>query len=690
MIKIKELFIDRISLKNFNLEVQKRVDYLVNTNIALFAFFIITWGGVGLGAKVYEGLLFGYSWNILLIISLLVIRKNKFILASYLTFITVYINIITASILLPFDSYLAVYRPLSFMLALLIVSTILSFKRVQIISVAIIGIISLNFLAYYLYLPEIGGFTPLFTSAYITMNVIMIIASIIATYTLSFSHDLIHLAQEKQNYITNIIDSMPSVIISIDKDAKITEWNKQAETVTGIPFERALGRLITDAYPHISSEMKKIKESIEKKQIKIEKNRKILIDDKNRYEDITIYPLMEHKSKGAVIRIDDVTEEFLLKEQLNQSRKMDAIGQLAGGIAHDFNNMLSGIMGGAQLLNLETSLSNDAQEYIEMIMQSAERASSLSSKLLAFSRKNPLDLNPIDINRIISDTITILKSTIDKKIQIEFENNAKYTIFAGDSSQINNALLNMGINSAHAMPNGGKLSFTTNNIELDENYCRFSPFDLEPGNFIEIEIRDTGCGIPLENIDKIFEPFYTTKPQGQGTGLGLSAVYGIIQEHKGAIKVYSELGNGTVFHIYLPLSDIVSIKKENKRIQKGEGTILLADDEEFIRTISKKLLESIGYNIILAKNGQEAVDIYIENQKKINIVILDMIMPVMNGREAFYKIKEADSSAKIIIASGFSKDEDLSELSKKGLDGFIKKPYKIEEISSILKDILQK
>jgi len=491
-----------------------------------------------------------------------------------------------------------------------------------------------------------------------------------------------------RSYLANIIDSMPSILVGVDKEGFVTQWNKKAQEYTGINQKDATGKLITDVYPLILSDLGKIKESIAVKEIKTEKNKPYKTENGTRYEDITIYPLIANGAQGAVLRIDDVTREHAMKEQLNQSRKMDAIGQLAGGVAHDFNNMLGGIMGGAQLLQMSVSLNSSAREYLDIIVQSAERAAKLAAKLLSFSRKSNVSMQPVDIIKIVSDTVAILEGSIDKKIRIITGNKATHTMISGDESQIHNALLNLGINSSHAMPQGGTLSYNIKNTILDEKFCEFSPFEVVPGNYAEIEVRDTGCGIPISIIDKIFEPFFTTKPQGQGTGLGLSAVYGIVKEHKGAIKVYSEVGTGSVFYLYFPLSGDSKVIEERKSIEKGEGLILVVDDERFMRLTSEALLKALGYKVITAENGEQAVEIYKHSFGKISLVIIDMIMPVMNGKEAFFKIRELNNSAKVIIASGFSKDEDLDELLEKGLSGFIRKPYKIDELSQLVKKVM--
>jgi len=493
-----------------------------------------------------------------------------------------------------------------------------------------------------------------------------------------------------RNYLSNIIDSMPSILIGVDSNEVITQWNLEAEKTTGLSKKETIGTPLSQAIPRLSSEIEHIRDSIKTRK-KINKS-KVPFVQKNKtiYEDITIYPLVANGVEGSVIRIDDVTKEYEREQQLNQSKKMDAIGQLAGGVAHDFNNMLAAIMGAAQLLQYsDYNLDENGISYIDMIMKSSQRAADLTAKLLAFGRKGKVTSTIIDIHKIIDDTVTIFERTIDKKITILSSKEAKICTVVGDNSALQNALLNLGINASHAMLNGGELLIKTRNILLNEHYCEISPFKIEPGEFIEIEVRDTGTGISPANLIKIFDPFFTTKESGKGTGLGLASVYGTIQDHHGVITVSSGLNKGTSFHILIPCSqnDVV-LEDENKVVLSGSGQILMVDDEEIIRITGKHTLERMEYKVLLAKDGSEAVKVFKEKHSEIDLVIMDMIMPEMNGSEAFYKMKEIDENCKVIISSGFTKDENLNELKKAGLLGFIQKPFRDYELSKLIAKVM--
>ncbi|MCP4216360.1 MAG: response regulator [bacterium] len=495
-----------------------------------------------------------------------------------------------------------------------------------------------------------------------------------------------------QDYISNIINSMPSILIGVDQEGKVTQWNKKAEESTGLKAEDANGKPILEVYPQLAPEMNHLAESISNHKVKSDLKQPHQTKNGTRYEDVTIYPLSAKGVSGAVVRIDDVTREYNLEEQLTQSRKMDAIGHLAGGIAHDFNNMLAGIMGAAQLLDSPVrNLDAKGKKYVDMILQASKRATDLTTKLLAFGRKGKRASTALDVHSILDDTVAILNRTIDKKIRISLGKDAESHIISGDGSALQNTLMNIGINAAHAMPGGGIIQIETNNIILDKTYCNASHFEIEPGRYIRIEIRDTGCGIPKQNLQKIFEPFYTTKGLGKGSGLGLAAVYGTLQEHHGAVSVHSDVGTGTAFIIFLPCSkENVTPAKIDVGVLTGSGRILLVDDEEIIRITLQHMLEEMGYQVLPAENGRVAVELFKKRHAEIDIVVMDMIMPVMSGREAFFKMKEIDKNCKVIISSGFAKKKDMDELKRFGLSGYIHKPYKNFELSQLLAQALSK
>ena len=380
-------------------------------------------------------------------------------------------------------------------------------------------------------------------------------------------------------------------------------------------------------------------------------------------------------------------------EQLHQSQKIDAIGQLAGGVAHDFNNLLGGIMGAAELLQRSAADVPEAKQrsYAGMIIEASKRAADLTSKLLTFSRKGTKDFAPVDILRVVEDTAEILRRTIDKHINIAVEATPTPRTVTGDASMLGNVFMNLGINASHAMPDGGALLFKVRSLTLDQYYCMASPYTISPGQYVEIQVIDTGCGISPDVQKRIFEPFFTTKSPGQGTGLGLSVVHGTIQDHHGAIHLYSELGVGTAFHIYLPLTDDASVQVHHEEtILEGTGNILVVEDEEILRTVTQTMLEGLGYRVYTANNGWEGVALFKALHADLGLVILDMIMPIMGGRQAFDLMRALDDQVPVLLSSGFSKDEDLAGMMRHGLQGFIRKPCPLVELSKTVAQTIRR
>ncbi len=505
-----------------------------------------------------------------------------------------------------------------------------------------------------------------------------------------------NLSQARQD-IASLVDTLPSIIIGVDREMKVTQWNKKAAEFMSLDFENVRGRYLIDVYPELQELKERIEITLQEGSDFTENGRLIKAEEgKNRYEDVSVYPLIYKNEEsgsdevnGAVIRIDDVTEKNRLEFMLYHARKMESIGQLAGGVAHDFNNMLAGIFSAAQLLQRAPDMDEQNLRYIGIILEASERAGELTRKLLDFGRKTDIQKSVLDFSQVLSSTRALLERTIDKKIKISVMEQAVNTVIEGDASSLQNAIINLAVNASHAMPEGGTLSFLTRNVAFDSRYCELSPFPINPGDFIELEVSDTGTGIPDFMMEKIFDPFFTTKKAGKGTGLGLTSVYTTVKNHNGDIRVYSEVGRGTSFHIHLPCSKkTVTSFEDRNREHTGSGTILLIDDEAFIRQTSQPLLESMGYKVLTAENGAQGIEIYTEKKKIIDLVITDMIMPEMNGHEVFYQLQKVDRNVKVILSSGFSRSEDLRELQQHGLKGFIQKPFDRNTLGFLLHEVL--
>jgi len=401
--------------------------------------------------------------------------------------------------------------------------------------------------------------------------------------------------------------------------------------------------------------------------------------------------MVDWKGKPATLNFArDISDQRRLEEGLHQAQKMEAVGQLASGVAHDFNNMLGGIMGAAEMLRLYLPDDTTAKKFHQMILEAATRAAGLTKKLLSFSRSSKQVSTPVNVHDLINETLILLENSIDRRIKIKIDLKAANDTVIGDPSQLQNAILNLGINGSHAMPDGGTLFISSDIAELDNLYCNYSTFRIQPGKYLNLEIRDTGVGIAPEHIGRIFEPFFTTKERGKGTGLGLATAYGTVQQHGGAITVYSKLGAGTTFQMLLPLADAGAAEKSVIQVlKKGKGRILVVDDEEVMRLTAKAILEELGYEVVVACDGREGLQIYLEEDAGFDLVLLDMVMPVMNGRDCFDAMRKHNPNAQVVISTGFSKEEDLREMKEHGLAGLVRKPYLSSTLSQTIHDALR-
>ncbi|GAB6094202.1 hypothetical protein JCM14469_04540 [Desulfatiferula olefinivorans] len=404
---------------------------------------------------------------------------------------------------------------------------------------------------------------------------------------------------------------------------------------------------------------------------------------------MVVFPLLnfEGRVEMLVMMHEDVTEQYVLREKLRHAEKMEALGLLTGGIAHDFSNMLSGIIGGAAMLG-QHGLSDDARRSLKLITDSAERMADLTGKLLTFGRKDSQAYRPIDIHAVIGTAIEILNYSIDKTISIVCDFHDERLLVSGSESQLQNVFINLGINAGHAMPRGGTLTFRTLPVDTEDPYLKNLAGMPRADRYVKIDVTDTGTGIPMEYQNKIFEPFFTTKNIDQGAGLGLATVYGTITEHHGLVDFSSEPNRGATFTLYLPLmTEGTTQDRQTERppIEKGSGRVLLVEDEAIVREATQDMLEALGYTVITAENGQEGLDVFIAEQKTIDLVILDMMMPIMNGKDCFRKIKALSPSTRVIIYSGYTDMDDVKELEKNGLCAFLKKPFSFADLSRVLK-----
>ncbi len=382
-------------------------------------------------------------------------------------------------------------------------------------------------------------------------------------------------------------------------------------------------------------------------------------------------------------------ERKKLEAQLQYAQRMEALGTLAGGIAHNFNNLLAGIMGNISLTLFDTDPTQPHFEHLKRIEKLVKSGSQLTSQLLGYARGGRYEVRPLDLNQLVKETSNTFGAT-KKEIRIHRELAGDLLGIKADQGQIEQVLLNVFVNAADAMSGGGDLFVETMNVTDKDMSGR--PYKPEPGAYVLLTVRDTGMGMDEKTVERIFEPFFTTKGLGTGTGLGLASVYGIIKAHQGYIDVESEKGQGTTFEIYLPASESKGGQacKSADHATKGNETILLVDDEVMVLEVGVEVLRELGYTVLEAQGGRQAVELYNKKRDAIDLVILDMIMPDMGGGETYDMMREINPEVKVLLSSGYSIDGEATGILERGCDGFIQKPFSIEELSTKIREILDR
>jgi two-component system, cell cycle sensor histidine kinase and response regulator CckA len=510
------------------------------------------------------------------------------------------------------------------------------------------------------------------------------------------SQELIELNKGLKNALNRfelLIENNRFIAIQgFDRSGIIIHWNRACSNIYGYNADETKGKRIQDIIliPEVIAGFEKALDQVYLTQ---QANDPIEWEVKNRNGEkrwiyASMFPILEDKKVIEIFCIAlDITERKRLENQLLQSQKMEAMGTLAGGIAHDFNNLLMGIHGYAQIMLMDTDPSHPNYEMLKRINIQVRSGADLSNQLLRFARGGSCEVEPIDLNETIKRSAQTFART-RKEILLTFSLADDLLTVDADKVQIEQVLLNLFVNALQAMPGGGRLGISTENIFLDESYT--SSYKLPPGKYVKISVTDTGIGMDKKTIDRIFEPFFTTKEMGRGTGLGLATVYGIVKTHRGIITVWSEVNKGTTFNIFLPSSGkpLISETSYSKEIYTGSGKVLVVDDEMIILNVTEEMLKMLGYSVLTAQSGKEAVEIYKTHSKEIDLIILDMIMPEIGGEKTFNELQLINHSVKVILASGYSLTDPAKLVMGKGHVSFIQKPYNISDLSKKIRDAL--
>ncbi|MDQ1331198.1 MAG: hypothetical protein QG578_1465 [Thermodesulfobacteriota bacterium] len=507
--------------------------------------------------------------------------------------------------------------------------------------------------------------------------------------------------RESETKYRSILENIEEVFYEVNLKGDITFVNDAAVKLLGYPIENLIGMNNRDyTTPETAKRMYNVFNRVYQtgEPSKINDYEIIAKDGSAKLLELSTFIVIDQDGNKTGFRglIRDVSERVRaenekkkLESQFYQAQKMEAIGTLAGGIAHDINNILMGIQGNASIVLMDIDPADPHYEKLKNIEEYVISGSNLTKQLLGFARSGKYHVKATDLNELVEKTSGMFGRT-KKEIRINTRFQAGIWAVEVDQSQIEQVLLNIYVNAWQAMPAGGDLYLDVKNIIIEEGYVK--SYRIVPGRYVRISITDTGVGMDDAIRQRIFDPFFTTKEMGRGTGLGLASAYGIIKNHGGFINVYSEIGKGTTFNIYLPVSDKKEIDETIQpveKIVKGNGIILFVDDEDMIISLGKEILKKLGYDVLLANGGREALEIYKLNRGKIDLVILDMIMPDLSGNIVFEKMKEIDPDVKVLLSSGYSVSGQAAEIIKKGCYGFIQKPFNVIQLSKIIDKIMK-
>ncbi|MBP9020800.1 MAG: response regulator [Syntrophobacterales bacterium] len=485
-----------------------------------------------------------------------------------------------------------------------------------------------------------------------------------------------------KSHLETILSSISEGIIEITPEGRVVFVNPEAVEIIGGSEEKILATDITELFKE--EERTKVgKALVSPRTSHHAAEESVLANGKE--VSFTVAKIKNDRNKLVIL--SDLGLRKHLEAELRQAQKLEALGTLARGIAHDFNNLLMEIQGRTSLMLLKAAENDFLTQNLKAIEDIVLSGANLTRQLLEFAQNGKYVAEPTDLNDLVQRTAKMFGRT-KKEIDIELELEENPWVVEVDRGQIEQALLNLCINARQAMPDGGTIYLNTENVRMSKKEADFRR--VKPGRYVKLTVGDTGTGMDEQTRQKIFEPFFTTKEKGIGTGLGLSSVYGIVKGHNGFIEVESKMGQGTTFTIYLPATGkkVLHERKAAEKILPGKETILLVDDEEVVTNVVREMLESLGYTVISALNGKDALELYRQDWDRIDLVILDMIMPQMSGYEVFEALKALNPKVKVILATGYSMKEQAAKIMERGCRAFMQKPFSIQELSNKIRTVL--
>ena len=502
----------------------------------------------------------------------------------------------------------------------------------------------------------------------------------------------LHKDVDSDDYWENVFDSLTDMVIVLDRNKNVIRANRKATKQFNTTKANLKGKKCCEIVHRNKNHVDECPLLLSEKTLKSH-SKEITEPHLGGTFICTSSLIVDNNSKlkGYCLNLRDVTEQRRLERVAQHNKKLEAISSLAGVVAHEFNNLFMGIQGYTSLMMSEIDASQPGHEKLDKIEAHVNRGHELTKQLLGFTTQAKYDVKAINLNKLIKRSV---EQFVSNKKELKIYTRFQKDIWMNDldEGQIEQVLLNIYLNAWEAMPDGGELNLQTENIQFDGEYAEF--FGVPKGEYVRISVTDTGIGMDNETQEIIFEPLFTTKGKGVGKGLGLAFSKRTINNHSGIITVYSEIEHGTTFNIYLPVSKKettqASATSYSSNVVKGTETVLLVDDEKMILDVGSQMLEEMGYNVLVAQGGAEAVEVVEDNPKEVDLVILDMIMPGMGGRQTYEKLKEINSDIVVLLASGYSVTSEVTNMLKQGCNAFIQKPFNMKRLSWKIREILDK